>query len=132
MRAPHATANCLSEIPQLLFLLYAMRDAPCAIRAPHTRASCSRRLRRHVPFMYSLASNSFSRFALTRDGCAAPIARERRAFQLPKLMPIAPMSICTNLGLNQSSRLGANAGYVVLHARLLAHECELAIANEHD
>jgi hypothetical protein len=38
------------------------------------------------------------------------------------------------LGLDQSSRLGANAGYVVLRARLHAqgtHECALAIANEH-
>jgi hypothetical protein len=49
-------------------------------------------------------------------------------------MPIAPMSVCTNLGLDQSSRLGANAGYVMLRARLRAqrvHECALAIANEH-
>jgi hypothetical protein len=42
------------------------------------------------------------------------------------------MSVCANLGLDQSSRLGANAGYVVLRARFRAqsaHECALAIAN---
>jgi hypothetical protein len=48
-------------------------------------------------------------------------------------LPIAPMSVCTNLGLDQYSRVGANAGYVVLRARLhalRAHECSLALANE--
>jgi hypothetical protein len=52
MHAPHAIANCLSEISQLLFF-------------------CST-LRRYVPFMYSRASRTFS---CLHDGCAAPIAR---------------------------------------------------------
>jgi hypothetical protein len=41
--------------------------------------------------------------------------RDRR---LPQLVPIFPMSVCTNLGLDRSSRLAAYAGYVVLRARL--------------
>jgi hypothetical protein len=50
------------------------------------------------------------------------------------IVPIAPMSVCTNWGLIQSSGLGANAGYVVLRARLRAlsaHEYALALANEY-
>jgi hypothetical protein len=39
------------------------------------------------------------------------------------------MSVCTNLGLNRSGRLAAYAGYVVLRARLRAHQCALAIAD---
>jgi hypothetical protein len=42
------------------------------------------------------------------------------------------MSVCTNLVLDHSSRLSANAGYVVLRARLRPHEYALAIANEHE
>jgi hypothetical protein len=44
------------------------------------------------------------------------------------------MSVWTKLGLDQYSRLGANAGYVVLRARLRAqraHESALALANGH-
>jgi hypothetical protein len=67
------------------------------------------------------------------DECALAIADSRKMCRLP-IVSIAPMSVCTNLGLDQSSRLCANAGYVVLHARLRtqrAHEYALAIANEH-
>jgi hypothetical protein len=39
------------------------------------------------------------------------------------------MSVCTNLGLDRSSRLAAYAGYVVLRARLRAHKCALAFAD---
>jgi hypothetical protein len=38
------------------------------------------------------------------------------------LLPIVPMSVCTNLGLDRSSRLAAYADYV-------AHQCALAIAD---
>jgi hypothetical protein len=119
MHPPHATANCLSEIPQLLggapraaraahsrfvltacsihvlseiphllvmFLLHdvrAARYARRALRAPHIRASRSRRLHRHVSFMYSRASRSFSFFALARNNCAAIIARAAHAMHTP-------------------------------------------------
>jgi hypothetical protein len=49
--------------------------AICAQRAPHTRTSHSRQLLHPVPSLYSRASRSFSRSALARVGCAAPIAR---------------------------------------------------------
>jgi hypothetical protein len=109
MRAPHATAKCLSEFPNFVF---APRYARCARRTLtlHARGGCAA--------MFHLCT-----LALRRPYCAL------RA-RLPYLVPIAPMSVCTNLGLDQSSRLGANAGYVVLRAHLRAHECALAIANE--
>jgi hypothetical protein len=69
MRAPHAIANCLSEIPQFVLFF----SSQCDTRAAHSRFA-SRRLRRHIPFMYSRALRSFSRFALAPDGCAALIA----------------------------------------------------------
>jgi hypothetical protein len=93
MQAPHATANCLSEIPHrfcsthihascsrhapfmyslnpaTFFNFFAPRSTICALLVPHTHASRSRRLHRHVPFMYSRASRSFSHFVLARDDC---------------------------------------------------------------
>jgi hypothetical protein len=42
------------------------------------------------------------------------------------------MSVCTNMGLDLSSRLAAYAGYVVRRARLRArraHKCALAIGD---
>jgi hypothetical protein len=51
--------HVLSEIPQLFTLF-----------APRSTISRSLRLRRHVPFMYSRASRSFSCFALARVDCA--------------------------------------------------------------
>jgi hypothetical protein len=71
----HARAACYRDLSvwdsAIVFLLHATRDARCALR--DTQAAHSQR--RHVSFMYSRASRSFSRFALAWDGCAAPIAR---------------------------------------------------------
>jgi hypothetical protein len=47
----------------------------------------------------------------------------------PTPTPIAPMSVCTKLGLNPSSRLAAYAEYVVLRGNVHAHECALAIVD---
>jgi hypothetical protein len=43
--------------------------------------------------------------------------RDRR---LPKVLPIVPMSVCSNLGLDRPFRLAVYAGYVVLRAHLRA------------
>jgi hypothetical protein len=67
-------------------------------------------------------------------GIAAPPRLRATRTPTPITFAIAPMSVCTNFGLDQSSSLGANAVYVVLSARLRAqgaHVCALAIANEH-
>jgi hypothetical protein len=101
MRASHATENCLSEILQIFCLLHAARDEPCAIRAPHTRASRSQGLRRHVPFMYSRASRSFSRFALEPDGCAVPIARCARVARATRTPTPITYADCHNECLYQ-------------------------------
>jgi hypothetical protein len=80
-------ASCSRHVP----FMYSLRfrnfscygSTICALHATHTRASRSRRLRRPVPFMYSRASCSFSRFMLARDDCAAIIARCARAMRTP-------------------------------------------------
>jgi hypothetical protein len=80
MRAPHATANCLSEIPQLFSPFFAPHYARCVLRAvhpPHTLASCLQQLRRHVQFMYSRASRSFPASRL-RQIAAPPRLRATR------------------------------------------------------
>jgi hypothetical protein len=64
---------------------------------------------------------------LCRHNCALRARRALCTCRLTQLVPIAPMSVYTNLGLDQYSRLGANAGYVVLRG----HECALVLANEH-
>jgi hypothetical protein len=46
-----------------------------------------------------------------------PVLSRVRTY-IPYLVRIVPMSVCTNLGLNQSSRLADYAGYVVLCERL--------------
>jgi hypothetical protein len=78
MHAPHATANCLSEIPQPFF--FTPRFALCALRAlraPHTRTLCSR----HVPFVYSLRFCNFFQFCCStlHDVRAARAAHSRIA-----------------------------------------------------
>jgi hypothetical protein len=53
MHAPHVTANCLSKIPQLFVLLYAMRAA----RAAHSRfvlAACSIHVLSEIPQLFSI------------------------------------------------------------------------------
>jgi hypothetical protein len=63
-------------------------------------------------------------------------AREARASlrnldrRHPLVLPIVPMSVFSNLGLDWSDRLAVYAGYVVLRAHLRAlraHKCALAI-----
>jgi hypothetical protein len=115
MRVPHATANCLSEIPQFCFgsTLRAMRPALCA------RGTCAALF--HSCTLALVLPLRACTGLLRRPDCARTAARAMRTPTAP--MPIAPMSICANLCLDQNSRFGANAGYVVLsvYARVCAH-----------
>jgi hypothetical protein len=151
MHAPQATAKSLSDIPQLVFsstlcalcsrhvpFMYTLRffaprsticalRATCAVRTAHSRIA----LAAAAP---PCSIQVLSRFALVLPlrACPGRLRRHNCARRLPLLVLIAPMSVCTNLGLDQSCRLGANAGYVVLRGRLraqCAHKCALVIAD---
>jgi hypothetical protein len=52
MRAPHATANCLVEFPQIFFLLHTTRDEPCA----YTRGTLALRARDGFAAMFDLCT----------------------------------------------------------------------------
>jgi hypothetical protein len=85
MRSPHVSANCLSEIPQICFFLHSMRDAPCAMRAPHT-------------------SRSFSRFALVlppASACAGRLRRPDCALRATRTPTPITCADCTNECLYQ-------------------------------
>jgi hypothetical protein len=147
MHAPHATMNCLSEIPQFFF---ALRYARCMLRTRFVLAACSIHVLFEIWQLFTCVCSTFhdmraaraahsrialaaaappcsihilSRFALVLPlrACAGRLRRHTcalRAMRTPTPITCAdsPMSVCTNLGLDQSSRLGANAGYVVLCA----------------
>jgi hypothetical protein len=102
----------------ILFCLFRLRNA-----VPHTIASRSRRVRRPVPFIYFRFLPSFSRETAVSPRLRA--ACTRRSMRTPT----SRTCVCTKLWLDLSSRVGANAGYVVLCARLRGHECALPIAD---
>jgi hypothetical protein len=154
MHAQHDTANCLSEIPQLFFFAprYA-RNARCARRTLALRACgmfhCS--ILSEIPQLLSLFCSTLHDMGAAR---AAPSRIALKAAAPPcsihvlsRFALVLPLRACAGRmrrhncaraahGMRTATAitcadLGANAGYVVLRARLRAHECALAIVNEH-
>jgi hypothetical protein len=109
-----STCVCL-RLRNLFSFCFALR----ALNA-HTRASLSRFTLAAAVSPCSIAVLSRSRGKARLPDC------ELRARRPAYLLPIVPMSVCINLGPDRSCRLAAYAGYVVLRARLPAHQCALA------
>jgi hypothetical protein len=137
-----------SSIPVLsrVALVLALRARAGRLHRPDCALRATRAMRTQTPitcapfpneFLYQFGVQSVQTLgrqcwiggAVRMFARASMRTRDRRP---PLLLPIVPISVCTNVGPDRRSRLAAYAVCVVLCARLRAlraHQCTLAIAD---